>query len=130
MGTLILLERVNGVVGESMSLALVPCVEEFLESGVQLDTVSRDNVAPLVSLPPIVDWILSKVNEIQQFVGISYGGCENQFKELITAIEASFMLETKSSFKKSRELQRLSWAINYDAKGGSSSRGKSKGRAL
>ena len=110
-----------------MGLALVPCVEECLESGVQVD---GDIVAPLVSLPPIADWILPKVNEIQQFVGISHGGCEDQFNELITAIEASRTLETKSSFKKSRELQRLFSAINYDAKGGSSTRGKSKWRAL
>ncbi|KAF5459839.1 hypothetical protein F2P56_019753 [Juglans regia] len=128
------LERTNGVAKEvwdlNMGLASVSCVKECLESGVQLDTGSGDNVASLVSLPPIADWILPKVNEIQQFVGISHGGCEDQFKELITAIEASHALETKSSFKKSRELQRLSWAINYNAKGGSSTRGKFKGRAL
>ncbi|XP_041009938.1 uncharacterized protein LOC121254039 [Juglans microcarpa x Juglans regia] len=127
IGTQIPLERTNGVTGESMGLALVPCVEECLESGVQVD---GDIVAPLVSLPLIADWILPKVNEIQQFVGISHGGCEDQFNELIIVIEASRTLETKSSFKKSRELQRLFSTINYDTKGGSSTRGKSKGRVL
>ncbi|KAF5475511.1 hypothetical protein F2P56_007311 [Juglans regia] len=128
------LERTNGVAEEvqdlNMDLVLVPCVKECLELGMQLDTVSGDIVAPLVSLPPIADWILPKVNEIQQFVGISHGGCEDQFKELIIAIETSHTLETKSSFKKSWELHRLFSAINYDAKGGSSTRGKFKGRAL
>ncbi|KAF5450009.1 hypothetical protein F2P56_030394 [Juglans regia] len=62
MGTPIPLERTNGVTGEPIGLALVPCVEECLESGVQVD---GDIVAPLLSLPPIADWILPKVNEIQ-----------------------------------------------------------------
>ncbi|KAF5477619.1 hypothetical protein F2P56_004239 [Juglans regia] len=127
MGTPIPLERTNGVTREPMGLELVPCVEDCLKSGVQVD---GDIVAPQVSLPPIADWILPKVNEIQQFVGISQGGCEDKFNELITTIEASRTLETKSSFKKSRELQRLFSIINYDAKGGSSTRGKFKGRVL
>ncbi|KAF5451101.1 hypothetical protein F2P56_031397 [Juglans regia] len=104
--------------------------EVAYKGSLEVDTVSGDIVALLISLPPIVDWIMPKVNEIQQFMRISHGGCEDQFKELITAIEASHVLETKSSFKKSRELHRLFLGINYDAKGGSSSRGKSKGRAL
>ncbi|XP_041014871.1 uncharacterized protein LOC121257744 [Juglans microcarpa x Juglans regia] len=127
MGTPIPLERTNGVTGEPIGLALVPCVDECLESRVQVD---GDIVAPLVSLPPIADWILPKVNEIQSFVEISHGGCEDQFNELITVIEPSRTLEIKSSFKKSRELQRLFSTINYDAKGGSSTRGKSKGKVL
>ncbi|KAF5469001.1 hypothetical protein F2P56_013106 [Juglans regia] len=116
-------------------LLVVPCEEECLGSGVQLGTVSGDNVVPLVSLPlnNIVgspsDWFLHKVNKIQHIVGLTHGGCEDQFKALLIAIKASHSLETKSSFKKSMKLKRISWAINYDAKGGSSSRGKTKGRA-
>ena len=50
MGTPVPLERTNGVIGEPMGLELVPCVEDCLKSGVQVD---GDIVAPLVSLPPI-----------------------------------------------------------------------------
>ncbi|XP_041000606.1 uncharacterized protein LOC121246496 [Juglans microcarpa x Juglans regia] len=125
---------------EIIDLSLVSRVGEGLESGVQSGTMAGDNVVPLVSLPPIndiagltSDWILNKDNGFLQTLGLSYGEegeYEDQFKILLTAIEASHTLETKSKFKKSRELKNLSWAINYDVKGGSSSRGMAKGRAL
>ncbi|KAF5449702.1 hypothetical protein F2P56_030119 [Juglans regia] len=147
-----LLEDVNGATegdnnhidveqpfGEN-DLSLVPRVGQGLGSRVQSGTMAGDNVVSLVSLPPIndiagliLDWILNKDNMFLQTLGLSYGELreyEDQFKTLFTAIEASHALETKSKFKKSRELKNLSWAINYDAKGGRSSRGKGKRRAL
>ncbi|KAF5464829.1 hypothetical protein F2P56_014879 [Juglans regia] len=125
---------------EILDFSLVPRVEEGLELGVQSGGMARDNVVPLVSLPPIndiagstTDWILKKDNGFLQTLRLSYGEhgeYEDQFKILLTAIEGNHALETKSKFKKSRELKNLSWAINYDAKGASSSRGKAKGRAF
>ncbi|KAF5442000.1 hypothetical protein F2P56_037022 [Juglans regia] len=116
---------------EIIDLSLVPCVGEGLESGVQSGTVARDNVVLLVSLPSIndiagstADWILNKDNAFLQTLGLSYGEqgeYEDEFKALLTAIETSHTLETKSKFKKSRELNNLSWTINYDTKGASSS---------
>ncbi|KAG6679032.1 hypothetical protein I3842_14G110500 [Carya illinoinensis] len=41
------------------------------------------------------DWVMNKVYEIQHIVGISHGGREDQFKALLTAIEASHARETK-----------------------------------
>ncbi|KAF5481648.1 hypothetical protein F2P56_002285 [Juglans regia] len=127
-------------VGEGSELALVPHVEEGLESGAHSSTVAGDNVVPLIYLPPIndiagstSDWILNEDNGFLQTLGLSYGEqgeYEDQFKTLLTAIKTSHALEIKSKFKKSRELKNLSWAINYDTKEGSSSRGKGKGRAL
>ncbi|XP_040987839.1 uncharacterized protein LOC121235560 [Juglans microcarpa x Juglans regia] len=105
-------------VGEGSELALVPCVGEGLELGAQSSTVAGDNVVPLVSLPPIndivgstSDWLLNKDNGFLQTLGLLYGEqgeYEDQFKTLLTAIEASHALETKSKFKKSRELKNLS----------------------
>ncbi|KAF5474372.1 hypothetical protein F2P56_006276 [Juglans regia] len=121
------MESTNGVVEEAWDLNKGLLLVPF---GTTSGTMSGEDVVPLVSLPPLnnidgssSDWVSQKVNEIQHIVGISHGGCENQFKALLIAIEVSHSRDTKSSFKKSRELKRLSCAINYDAKGGSSSRG-------
>ncbi|KAG6703811.1 hypothetical protein I3842_07G104200 [Carya illinoinensis] len=123
--------------GGKESFSLVLLVEEGLESRLQLGTVPGGNLIPLVSLPPFndiagtpSDWVLNKVNRFQQIQGLTHGGYENDIKSLLIAIEASHARETISHFKKSNKLKRLSWAINYNDKGGSSSQGKTKGRAL
>lgn len=69
---------------------------------------------------------MDKVNEIQKSVEITIDGSEDQFKVLQTAIEAGHVVGAESSSKKIRKLKRLTWAINYDAKGGSLSQGRTK----
>lgn len=73
------------------------------------------------------DWVLHKVNEIQHIVGLSYGGCEDQFKALLTVIEMCHLLETKPSFKKSRELKRLSWQLTTTLREVAQVEGRRKG---
>lgn len=73
-------------VDEMMGMSsMLPCEEEYLGPSVQFGVESGKDV-PLMSLPPIndiagssSDWILQKVNEIQQCMGITCGGSEDQF---------------------------------------------------
>lgn len=100
---------------------------------------------PLNSCPPLEyeksrginssTWVLQKVKEIRQHVGISCEGFEAEFMVILTAIEAShYKNETASSSKmrnrENREFKRLSCSINYDSKGDSYSHGRNKGRAM
>ncbi|KAF5443230.1 hypothetical protein F2P56_035805 [Juglans regia] len=89
-------------------------------------------LTPLCTLPPSStygscssNWVFKKVEEIQDVIGISFGGYEEQFKALLIAIEAS---HSKSATKRDRELKRLTCSINYDVKEGSGGRDRSKGR--
>lgn len=66
------------------------------------------------------------MKEIQKCVGIECEGFEEPFMALLTAIKAGHAQIKKLGSKKQMELKRLTWSINYK---GSSSRGKSKGRA-
>ena len=128
--------RVLGTgVEEGTRLSFVPCEGEFLLHRPQFGAESTEDVVLLISLPPISNiadsssnWVLDKVNEIQQCVQITCEGFEDQFIALLTAIEAGHVLGTKSRSKKSRELKRLTWTINHDDKGCSSSRGRTKGK--
>lgn len=49
-----------------------------------------------------LNWVLHKINAIQQCAGISYGDCDNQFIALLTTIEVGYSLETKSRLRKAK----------------------------
>ncbi|XP_041004110.1 uncharacterized protein LOC121249465 [Juglans microcarpa x Juglans regia] len=71
------------------------------EGGSELSLLPKDSVGeegaatPLCTLPPSnygscsSNWIFNKVEELQDIFGISFGGYEEQFMELVVAIEAS-----------------------------------------
>lgn len=89
-------------------------------------------LTPLCTLPPSStygscssNWAFKKVEEIQDVIGISFEGYEEQFKALLIALETS---HSKSTTKRDRELKRLTCSINYDVKEGSGGMDKSKGR--
>lgn len=68
-------------------------------------------------------------------MGLSCEGFEEEMMALLTTIEVShFQNESASGSKMvnkgNRELKILSCSINYDSKGGSSSQGGVKGRAV
>jgi hypothetical protein len=75
------------------------------------------------------DWALHCVKDFCPIVGISCEGHEEQTLALLTAIEEEHWHEEMSSlsnFKGCRELRNLEYSINYNARGESSCRGKSK----
>jgi hypothetical protein len=84
------MERSNSV-GDGTS----PCLDLEVFTGVE--------PIPLNSCPPLEyekstginssTWVLQKVKEIRQHVGISYEGFEAEFMALLTAIEASHYKE-------------------------------------
>lgn len=76
------------------------------------------------------DWVLRKVEELSSFLRISYAGYEEQFRALITTIEAGHPAMARSAAKKERELKRLECSINYNSKGGSAFRDKGNVRAV
>lgn len=59
------------------------------------------------------------MEELQECVGISCKGFEEQFKALLVAIDAGRSMVSKSAAKKEREFKRLICHINYDNKEGS-----------
>lgn len=67
------------------------------------------------------------MEELQSHVGISFERFEEQFKTLLIAVEVGQYNLWK---KNNRELSRLTWTVNYEGKGGSSSHGRHKGRAV
>jgi hypothetical protein len=81
------------------------------------------------------DWVIQKVKTCH-VVGLSCEGFEAKMMALFTAIEASRQHIVLTSSPRSlsqtlnrghRELNRIACSINYDNKGGHSSRGKKKG---
>lgn len=84
-----------------------------------------------------LDWIVERVQNFCQVVGLSCEGLEDQMLALFTAIEASrkqigsassSSLFSKSVNRGKCESNRLACSIKYDMKGGNSSRGIGKGR--
>lgn len=89
-------------------------------------------LTPLCTLPPSSNyrscssnWVLKKIEELQDIFGVSFGGYKEQFMALIVVVEACCL---KSATKQDREFNRLTCSINYDIKEGSSRRDRSKGR--
>jgi len=76
------------------------------------------------------DWMMRKVDEIKDCVGISCVGFEEQFRALLIAIEVGQPSLARSALKKERELMRLSCSINYNAKGESAFKDKGKERVV
>lgn len=81
------------------------------------------------------DWVVQIAKAIHQVFGVSCVGFEEQFMEILIAIEASCTKKVLASNYKPRnkgstELRWLECSINYDSKGGSSSHGKRKERGL
>ena len=108
--------------GEGNLVLFEPC-DSVLEGeeDVEADPTPISVVTPTRSS----DWILKKIEDLQNCLGISCAGYEEQFKALIIAIEAG---QNGAGTKRERELRRLTWSINYDGKEGSASRGRNKGR--
>lgn len=82
------------------------------------------------------DWVIQKVKTFCHVAGLSCEGFEDKMMALFTAIEASrqhiVLTSSPSSLSQSlnrghRELKRLACSINYDHKGGHSSKGKKRG---
>lgn len=62
------------------------------------------------------EWVLRKVDEIRSLMEIYYEGYEEQFRALLTSIEASHTDLGKSASKKDKELNRLECTINNHSK--------------
>lgn len=82
---------------------------------------------PLCSIPHGIDWnhkssywVLRKVDEIKDCVGISCDGFEELFSALLIAIEAGQSSLARSASKRERELKRLwifwIWLISWVAR--------------
>lgn len=93
------------------NISRVPCsqiVVSGLEGSVS-ETEDDSAPSPLCSLPPILDWnsaalnwVLIKVKELKECVGISCSGYEEKFKALLIAIEAGQLSLAKSIAGKER----------------------------
>ena len=68
------------------------------------------------------------MEELQDWIGISCKGYEEQFKALLIAIETRHQ-KGGTGVKENRELKRLTWSLNYEGREGSMSRGRHRGRA-
>lgn len=99
---------------------------------------SCENQPPnqLCVIPPRIDWnfksldsVLMKVVEIKNCVGVSCARFDDQFKELLIAIEAGQPSLARSTAKKNRGLITLLCFVNYKGRGGSAFRPKGKERA-
>lgn len=78
---------------------------------------------------------LAESEGIQIHVRLSYKSFEEDLMALLTAIEESHYQNDLASSSKlvnreNKDLKRLSCSVNYDLKGGSSNRGKIKGRGI
>ncbi|XP_040989014.1 uncharacterized protein LOC121236643 [Juglans microcarpa x Juglans regia] len=91
----VLEEGSEGLKGSISSVEEVPCLEWPCNSS---------------------DWVLRKVEEIRDVVGISCHGFEEHFRALLIAIEAGQPALAKSAAKKERELKRLECSITYKSK--------------
>ncbi|KAG6652775.1 hypothetical protein CIPAW_05G029900 [Carya illinoinensis] len=92
---------------------------------------------PLCMLSPLLttqsassDWVIQKVKDIQECVEISYVGFEKQFRALFIAINVGQFQSPRFAYKRNRELNRLTCSINYDGREGSTSKSRSKGKAV
>ncbi|KAG6703730.1 hypothetical protein I3842_07G100400 [Carya illinoinensis] len=72
------------------------------------------------------DWVLRKVKEIRNCVGISCDGFEEQFRALRIAIKVGQFALARSTSKKERELKRLECIINYKSRKGVPSKTKAR----
>lgn len=86
------------------------------------------------SLPPspnssglTSNWVLNEVKEIQEHVGISCEGLEEQFRALHIAMKMGHSLASKSASKRDTELRRFTCSINYHMKDRSGVRRKIEG---
>lgn len=84
-------------------------------------------ISPKLAFRLTSDWVLKKVEEVQECLGISCVGFEEQLKALLIAIEARRSKALKSTVKRDRELNCLKSFINYDNEG-SVGRYRLKGR--
>jgi hypothetical protein len=79
------------------------------------------------------DWVIQCANEIYPIVGISFDGHKLQLLALLTFLEGERRLEalgerSSTAEKGRREVKNLKSAVNYDARGASSSRRNRKAR--
>lgn len=87
----------------------------------ELDDMGMSLVLSAWAGPHHSNWVLQKEEEIHDCVGISCEGLKEQFKTLLTIIEAGQHILARSFSEKERELKRLSCSINYDVREGSAS---------
>lgn len=127
--------EVSGKVDEVNSLALMTSTEDNLGDIELLD------VMPLAVLEKDLgvessDWVLERISGFCKVVGISCPGLEEKMMELFNGIEAQRFSDRMRHNNNSsamgnrghREVKRLECSVNYDGKGGQSSRLTRKGR--
>jgi hypothetical protein len=80
------------------------------------------------------DWVLQMLEEFSHYVGLSCDGFEGRLSSLFSDIIANHEAQGAGSHSKVgkkgvRDINGLFSSINYDARSGSVSRGRNKGRA-
>jgi len=118
------------------SLALMTRTEEILGENEMLD------VLPLAVMEKDLgnestDWVIERIRGFCKVVGISCPGFEEKLMDLFNVIEAQRYSDrvrhnnnlSAMGNRGQREVQRLECSVNYDGKGGQSSRLTRKGRA-
>jgi hypothetical protein len=127
-------------------------LEHFLEGPMLLDKTSDGEgelecFEPLVIAPLAVEvedrrrvsprWVVERIKKFYPIIGLSCGRFEDRLLALFEEIEEARDLsladsKTKVSpaqgMKGKRELNRLTWSMNYEKKGAQSDRGRLKGR--
>jgi hypothetical protein len=118
------------------SLALVSCLEEDLGGDEMLE------VLPLAVVEKDIgnestDWVIERIRGFCKVVGISCPGFEEKLLDLFNVIETQRFSDRMRQFNSpspmrnrgQREVKRLECSVNYEGKGGQSSRLTRKGRA-
>jgi len=118
------------------SLALVSCSEEDLGGDEMLE------VLPLAVVEKDIgnestDWVIERIRGFCKVVGISCPGFEEKLLDLFNVIETQRFSDRMRHFNSpspmrnrgQREVKRLECSVNYEGKGGQSSRLTRKGRA-
>jgi hypothetical protein len=126
---------------------------EHNQEGLLLQDKVRDGEGKLERFEPIVvtplavegvegqlvspRWVVERIKRYYPIIGLSCGRFEDRLMALFEEIEEArdlslaypkAMLSPAQGVKGQRELNRLSWSINYEKKGVQSDRGRHKGR--
>jgi hypothetical protein len=126
---------------------------EHNQEGLLLQDKVRDGEGKLERFEPIVvtplavegvegqmvspRWVVERIKRYYPIIGLSCGRFEDRLVALFEEIEEArdlsladpkAMLSPAQGVKGQRELNRLSWSINYEKKGVQSDRGRHKGR--
>lgn len=111
--------------------------EQVMDAAVEDDNQPKFSGDEYPSTEEVSNWVLSRIHEVSQFLGVSFEGHEDKALKLFTAIEESWkegapvrqeVNPVMQTGRSARELRKLECSINYDRHKGGDGQGVRKGR--